>query len=423
MKSIFSALGPWALSICFVAATVHGQEWSRFRGPNGAGISSASTVPEQISRKDFQWSLKLPAGGHSSPILWGSTIFLMGTDDTEKGDRHLMAIDGERGALLWDKAFPSETHRLHKFNSFASSSAAATENRVYFSWTTPDEYRVVALDHQGTVLWERNLGPWSSQHGGGVSPIVYHDLLIVPNEQMGSSFLTALDRETGETKWKTERPHRRAAYATPCVRTDGNGTEELIFNSGANGITGVDPTTGRINWNLNDNLFRMRTVSSPVLASGLIIGSCGSGGGGNYVVAVKPPDRAAAIPAAKVYTIDRSAPYVPTPIALNGLLFLWSDGGIVTCVDAASGTVHWRERVGGNFFSSPIAIQDRLLNISTTGEMIVLRAATSFDEISRHDFEDLCHATMAAANGRLYVRTYHHLHCIGGDKNLAATNP
>ena len=406
------------LSLCAITVSGSAQEWSRFRGPNGSGISSASTIPDRITDQSLLWSLDLPAGGHSSPVLWESKVFLIGSPADDPADRCVMAIDGEGGELLWSKTFASKSHRVHKFNSFASASAAATEDRVYVSWTTPEAYTVVALDHNGTILWERDLGPFESEHGGGVSPIVFDDLLIVPNEQKGASFLSALHRETGETAWKIERPHRKTAYCTPCVRVRPDGSKELIFSSGANGITGVNPETGKINWNMNDDLFRLRSVSSPVLVSGLVIGTCGSGAGGNYVVAVKPPDAAQGAASKKVYSIERSAPYVPTPVARDNLLFLWSDGGIVTCVDGASGAGQWRERVGGNFFSSPIRIRDRLINVSTSGEMIVLQATAAFEEISRHDFKELCHATPAVANGRLYVRTYRHLHCIGAEKKL-----
>ncbi len=202
-----------------------------------------------------------------------------------------------------------------------------------------------------------------SQHSCGVSPVVYGDLVVLGNDQgdenhQGTSSLVAVDRRTGELAWKLDRRTATVAYSTPCVYQPAGGEAELIFNSESHGITSIDPASGRVNWEIN--VFSKRSVSSPVIAAGLIFGSCGSGGGGNYVVAVRPPADKGASPEI-AYKLETAAPYVPTPVALDGLLFFWSDNGIVTCLRAATGQTVWQKRVGGNYHGSPVCAGGRLV--------------------------------------------------------------
>ncbi len=189
----------------------------------------------------------------------------------------------------------------------------------------------------------------------------------------------------------------------------------MIFNASAHGITSVDPKTGKINWEVT-GLFEKRSCSSPVLADGLLIGSCGSGGGGNYVVAVHPGGTDKPKAGKLAYKIDKSAPYVPTPIAKGELLFLWSDAGVVTCVRARTGETLWTNRVGGNYFGSPICVQDRIYNIAADGTLVVIAAAEKYDLLAKNTLGELSHSTPAVANGTLYLRTFSHLISVGGRK-------
>ncbi|HUQ71411.1 MAG TPA: PQQ-binding-like beta-propeller repeat protein [Planctomycetaceae bacterium] len=392
------------------------QEWTRFRGPNGTGLSETAGIPITWTEADYRFKAKLPAGGHSSPVLWGDLVFLTGADDTGDARRLVYAVDANTGRVVWTKTFESTKHTRHKLNSFASGTAAVDESRVYVSWTTPEEYTVKAFTHDGREIWSRGLGPYVSQHSGGNSPVVFDDLLIVVNDQDleggGKSFVTALNRETGERVWKLDRTSDVVAYSTPCEHRTADGIE-LIFNSKAHGITGVNPYSGKVNWTVGE-LFDKRSVSSSVVAAGdLLIGSCGSGAGGNYLVAVHPGTAAKPDSGKLAYKITRQMPYVPTPIAKGDLLFLWADNGIVSCVEAKSGDILWQNRVGGTFYGSPICVQNKLYAIDTTGTVVVLAADREFAELARNPLNDLCHSTPAVANGRLYLRTYEHLICLG----------
>jgi outer membrane protein assembly factor BamB len=273
-------------------------------------------------------------------------------------------------------------------------------------------------------MWRRDLGAFVSQHGGAASPTLFEDRVIVfvdTDSKGGSgSFLIALDANSGETLWKTEHESSVTNYSTPLIyEPDPNQPPQVIINSLAQGMTAYNPENGKLLWQLKEvngqPLLNLRSVSSPYLAGELLIASCGVGGGGNSLVAVRPPARPGDT-AEMVYRIARSAPYVPTSIAKDGLLFLFDDAGVASCFDAKTGEQHWRQRLGGGFFSSPVCVDDRLICVSTAGEVVLLAAADEFKELGRVDLGETCHATPAIANGRLYLRTYRHLYSLGGSK-------
>ncbi len=152
------------------------QEWTRFRGPNGTGVSEAKGIPTSWKESDYNWKATLPAGGHSSPVIWQDLIFLTGADD-EANRRSVFAVSTTTGQILWTRDYPLQVHKRHKLNSFASPTCAVDAERVYASWTTPAEYTVKAFTHDGREVWSRDLGAFVSQHSGGVSPVIFEDLL------------------------------------------------------------------------------------------------------------------------------------------------------------------------------------------------------------------------------------------------------
>lgn len=388
-----------------------GETWTRFRGPNGTGVSQAATVPATWTDADYNWKATLPGEGHSSPVIAAGKVFL--TSAAEDGARRfVLAVSTADGGIGWHREFPSSTHKKHQLNSFASPTPAVDDQRVYCTWSAPEAYTVTALTHDGQPAWQRDLGPYESQHSAGPSPVLYGDLLLVGNDQDSESSLLALDRRTGETRWQTPRQHEFVSYATPCVYRGPSGQDELIFLSGAHGVSSIDPQTGQTNWELD--VFDKRTVSSPILAEDLIVGTCGSGGGGNYVAAVRPGrvGRAAEL----AYKIDKSAPYCPTGVIHGGRMYLWSEQGVATCVNVADGAVIWQKRVGGKFFGSPILVADKLYCISADGEVVVLAAADEYELLGRMSLGELSHSTPAVADGVMYLRTISHLYSVGGAK-------
>lgn len=391
------------------------EQWTRFRGPNGEGVSDATSIPSAPTEKDYNWKVELPGEGHSSPVLWGNKLFTM-SSDPKTAERIVLCIDANTGKTLWDKHYDSSRYKQHKFNAFASSTPAVDDKHVYVSWTTPESFLLLALDHAGNEVWRHDLGAFKSQHGGGTSPIVYKDMVVIANDQDGESYLLALNRDTGKTAWKLDgRGGKMTAYSTPCVWNNGE-RDLLIFNSSKDGITAVDPRNGTKVWEAAD-VFNKRSCSSSVFASGVFMGSCGSGGGGNYVVAVKPPSPGNDTDKPTVaWKIDKSSqsPYVPTALSYKDRVYLVSDSGIASCVDPRDGRVIWTQRLGGDYFASPICINGVVYCVSRGGELVTFRAADTFELIGRHDLGEPSHATPAVGDGRLFIRTLTHLISIGG---------
>lgn len=396
---------------CPADGRVAGQEWTRFRGPNGSGQSDDAGIPTSWIPEDYNWRVKLPGIGHSSPVIWGDRVFVTCTLE-EDATQIICCLDTSDGGLIWDRRFESTPYKKNPSNSYAAATPTIDQDHVYMSWATPREYTLVALEqNKGQEVWRRDLGPYLAQHGFGASPVLVEDLVIVPNEQLGNSSVVAVDRMTGETRWKTELPVKIGGYSTPCIFRPDGGPPQLILSGSEYGLTSLDPRAGRKNWEIE--VFPARVVGSPVVAGGLIFGNCGQGGGGKRMVAVRPGTPANGNKPELVYDYTKAMPYVPTPVAHGDLLFLFADSGIVTCLDAPSGEIHWQQRIGGSYFGSPVRVGDRIYCISREGEMVVLAAAEKYRLLAKINLEEPSNSTPAVARGVMYVRTASHLMAVG----------
>ncbi|MBE7501597.1 MAG: PQQ-binding-like beta-propeller repeat protein [Verrucomicrobiales bacterium] len=396
------------------------QEWPRFRGPNGSGLGQAAALPAQWAPSDFAWKARLPGTGHSSPVLWGERLVVTAADPAT-GHFSVLGFHADTGARLWQRDYPVPHHGLHRNNTFASASAAADGSQVYVPRVQDDRLWLTALTLDGAPVWEVDLGGFNTEHGLGHSPIEHDGRVFLAQDHDDLGRIVALEAATGRLVWEVPRSAGYADYSVPCVLASSATSQVLVFNSQEDGISGVDARTGTVVWR-SDRVLRMRSVSSPIAAGNLVFGTCGSGGGGHYLVALRPPNRDQARPSV-AYEIRKAAPYVPSPLALGDHLFLWSDGGIVTCARLATGTSLWQERVGGNFFSSPVAADGKLINVSTTGEVVAVAAAESFVLLGRTPLGEASHATPAIARGRLYVRTLSQVVCLGPEKGSGTGPP
>jgi outer membrane protein assembly factor BamB len=411
MKTIQEHLLLFPALLIFTALPA--QEWTRFRGPNGSGVSEdqAIAVPSTWGEADVRWKVDLPGAGHSQPVLWGEKVFLTGAE--EAGARRLIfCLRAGDGGVEWVKRLPSRTFPKHQRNTYASSTPAVDAERVYAAFSTPESYLLLAFDHRGEEVWRHDLGPFKSQHGDGTSPVVIGDLVVLANEQDGTSFVLALDSKSGQVRWTSPRVKSEVAYGTPCAYRESPDREALLFSSHAHGLSSLDARTGEPIWEAR--LFDKRTVSSPIFAGGLAIGTCGSGFGGNFLVAARPGGKGDVTSTHLAFKLTKSMPYVPTPIARGDLLFLWGDGGVATCVELPGGKVVWQERVGGNFSGSPVHAGGRLWCISDDGEVVVIAAGREFKALGRNALGQESRSTPAVAGGRMYFRTLSRLFCVGG---------
>lgn len=414
MLRSFAAL---LLVLAFLAPAA-AQEWTRFRGPNGTGVVTGPTFPATFSLDSAAWVAELPGTGHSCPVAWGERIFLLSADPAT-GTRHVLAIDRTDGSIAWQHDVPSTVHHLHDRNTFASSTPAVDAGAVYVAWATPERTLLAAYSHDGTERWSRDLGSFTSQHGFGASPIVVGDRLFLFHEQQGeelpagatpgTSRLMAFDRRTGETLWETPTRTTRVCYSVPCLRTAADGSTELVTCNTGNGIFAVDPETGKIRW--QTSVFDQRTVASPVLVGDLVIGSCGSGAGANQLVAVRPDGNGAE----EVFRVRTNAGYVPTPVVVDGLAYVFYDKGVASCIDTRDGSVVWKERLGSGFSGSPIAVGDRIYVPSDAGIVYVLRAGRTFELLGENDLGETIRSTPGLSGDLLLIRTLSKLIAIKAD--------
>ncbi len=389
--------------------------WTRFRGPDGAGVGEASSIPVAFDEANYRWQTKLPGDGHSSPVLWENKVFLTCRLE-DQNQRMVVCLSAVDGRILWLWKDRFEEYKQHSFNNFAASTPAVDADRVYVSWVSGKTFMVLALDHNGQEVWQRRMEDYQSRFGAGASPIVLDGLVIMGNLHPGkSSFLIGLDAATGQTRWQLKRTSASTSFVTPAVYRPKNGPPELIFASHAHGITSVDPRTGQVNWEVGE-LFTMKIVTSPVVADGLIFATAGKGGAGRESVAVRPPTTDSGGRGELVYKLESSLPYVPTPIACGEYLFVYSDAGVVTCIRAATGEQLWQERVSGELFSSPVRLGNRIYSVTKKGEVVVIEASSQYKPLAQSRLPEGSYATPAVANDCMYFRTFTHLICVGAGK-------
>jgi outer membrane protein assembly factor BamB len=411
------------LSLPVVTAAVLGlsfsagaQEWTRFRGPNGSGIGKAA-LPEQLTDKDIAWQCELPGTGHSSPVVWAERVFVTCTPKSgpdAEARRILVCVGAKDGKIQWQREFATGVYRKHADNSFASPSCAVDAERVYLWTAGPDQSALTALRQaDGGEVWRQPLGAFASQHGPGASPIVEGKMVFLQSSQDSpGSFIAAFDAATGKPLWKNELQGGQHSIATPCFLSTPKGPQ-LISLSTDNGLLGFDPGTGKKLWSISD-IFKLRTVASPVVTpAGLVIAQCGQGQSASEIQAV---EGAAEFKPHKAYEIVRIGGYVPTPLAVDDLLFLWKENGYVTCVRAAKNEQLWSERVEGPYYASPICVGGkggRLYNITRRGDLVVVGAEEKFRLIQRFPLGEGSYSTPAVSGGRMFVRTFSQLICIG----------
>ncbi len=397
--------------LAFLLAMVAGitgmaDEWPRFRGPNGAGLAPALDIPSEWSDSDYAWEVDLPGTGHSSPVVWGEQVFV--TTGTATGDLHLDAYDVATGARNWRTTLPCEKYAMHASNSYASATPAVDQRHIYLAYYLAGEVSVLAVDHAGDEQWRTSLGEFASPHGFGASPMVMDDVVCLQGDNTVGGYLVVLDGRTGNECWRTERPAGKESYATPAIIDRPGGKQAIVVTSMTGGIRAVEPASGDLLWQQADAL-PARTVSSPIVAGNLVLATCGGGGNGKQLTAVRI---AADGTAAEAFTLTKNVPYVPTGIVCDDLLFLWHERGTITCIDLATSDPLWTKRIGGKFFGSPICLGNRLLALSIDGQAVMVAATREYKELGRTELGEGTESTPAVADGRLFLRTESKLRCL-----------
>ncbi|MBA62582.1 MAG: hypothetical protein CMJ76_09480 [Planctomycetaceae bacterium] len=387
-----------------------GTDWGRFRGPNASGVISGNEIPTKIEKADAVWDVAVAGKGNSSPIIGGTNVYVTAAQfnaETKEGVRTLFAYSLSTGKLEWKYEAPFTTYKTNKRNGFASSSPCADAEGIYVFWQAEHESVLIAFDHSGKKRWLYKVGQFGAGTGAATSPIVHNGVVVLSHDnEKFESFLLAVSAKDGSRLWQTVRKTQRTGYATPAVFQTNSGKTQIVFSHSYQGMVGVDFETGKIVWqNIVFGDHNQRAVGSPVIADDQVIAASGFTNGVRTLVSLKPDKINNSHQAAEHFRTTRNVPHCPTPIALYGSLYCWTDRGILSCLDLSSGQQKWLARIGGEFFCSPVAVGKRILSIDRNGAVVVVAAGEKFKELGRSELEVGVMATPALTDEAIFIRT------------------
>ena len=402
---------------------VAAQDWPQFRGPAGDGIAPDADLPVNWSEEEnVAWKTPIHGLGWSSPVVMGSQVWL--TTATPDGkELSVLCLDKETGKILHDeKLFDvAEPQFAHKFNTYASPTPVIEDGRVYVTWGSPG---TACLDTKTfEVLWTRDDLVCDHFRGAGSSPILFEDLLILNYDGADHQFVLAMDKATGETRWRTDRSvdfkdldkdgkpkadgDLRKAYATPHLAELGG--RLVLISQGAMATYGYDPRTGKELWRIDEHSNHSASTR-PVLLGETIFAPTGFPK--PWLLAISADGEGVLDDSAVLWTLQKGVPKKPSLQLVGDYLYAISDGGIGTCWEAKTGEVQWTERIGGNYSASPLVAGDRLYFFSEEGKTAVIKAAPKFELLAENQIGDGFMASPAVSGDALFVRSRTHLYCL-----------
>ena len=413
-------------------AASHGG-WPQFRGPNGDGQVAPTDAPVALPLRwsegeNILWKTPIPLFGHSTPVALDGKVWLT-TAARDGREFFTVAVDVETGAIILNQRLfqCAEPEPLgNSVNTYASPSAVAEPGRVYLHFGS---YGTACLDSaDGGVIWARTDLECRHYRGPGSSPILCDDLLILTFDGVDKQYVAALDKRTGKTVWRTDRAtdfddldehgvpfsegDLRKAFSTPLV-IEWGGRRQLL-SPGSRAMYSYVPSTGETLWWTHHEGFS--TSACPVFAEGLAFITTGHGKSQLWAVRVDGSgDVTDTHLAWKVES--RDVPQTPSPLAVNGLLFMVSDAGAVTCLEAATGRELWRERLGSGYVASPICAAGHVYLLSQNGTTTVLEAASTYREVAVNRLDGAFLASPAVYGRTLILRSKTNLYRIGSDRD------
>ncbi|MFT4513309.1 MAG: outer membrane protein assembly factor BamB [Planctomycetota bacterium] len=398
--------------------SAQGNSWRDFRGPSRNGFVANADVPLTWSEQEnVTWKFKVVGSGWSSPVVDDGKVWL--TTATDKGEKlHVVAVDVATGKLLHEQVvFESDKpEKKNALNSYASPSPVIEPGRVYVHFGT---YGTACFDTKSfEQVWQRRDLNCDHMEGPGSSPILFEDLLIFNVDGGDVQYVVALDKATGETKWRTDRsidltgfpPDLRKAYSTPIVM-EVAGKPQLV-SSGAQGSYAYDPRTGKELWHVRFKGFSM--ASRPIAGDGMVFVTTGFMRA--RMLSVKVPAVGDVTDTNVAWTYSRNVPKMASPILAGNRVFMVDDGGFATCLDHQTGKALWRKRVGGEHCSSPLCIGDRIYFFDREGKTVVIEKGDVYKELASNQLDAGFMATPAVVGNAFVMRTRTHVYRIEAGK-------
>lgn len=417
-----------AAVVGFLDCAARAENWPRFRGPTGQGLSQEKGLPLRWSRTEgVAWKTAIPGKGWSSPVVWGERIFVTATEE-EGASCRVICVDRRSGKLLWNvEAARQKPFEIERKNSHATPTPTTDGQRVYAVFGSG---AVVAVNYEGKVVWTNNEVDYYSRHGLGASPMLYRNRLIMPydgsnrvnergpwpnnsaEEKLGwqtpwdRALVVALDVATGKRVWTGRRGMSRIAHVSPLVVRVGDADQ--IISCAGDAIQAFDLQNGQRLWTVYSQ--GEGVTPSPAAGDGLVFAS--SGFEKTTLRAVRAGGSGDVTETHIAWEQRRGVPTQSSLLYVSPRLYTITDGGVACCFEGKSGELIWQERVGGNHSASPVYADGHIYFLSEQGETTVIKAGATFEVVSRNDLGEKCQASMAVSQGDIFIRSSDHLFCI-----------
>lgn len=412
--------------------------WPQWRGPESSGISLEKNLPtEWSSTKNIKWKTPLPGRGHSSPIVWGKKVFLTTAIEGEvvpgaKAATHIIegevfvhpdsvganrkhtfkviCLDKETGKVLWEQTAYEGTpyDDRHRKSSFAASTPTTDGRYVYAFFGSEGLY---CYDMNGKLIWKASLGKLGTVGmGTGTSPVLYENLVILQcdEEEGKASFIAALDKKTGKEIWRTPRKVQ-ASWSTPLLVKTAKRTE--LITSGNELIISYDPATGKELWRSKG--VESNAIPTPVAANETVFVAAGFPA--KIALAIRLGGAGQLADSNILWKYEKGTAYVPSPILYGDYLYLTTDRGILTCLDAKTGKVIYdggRVPIPATFTASPVAFDGKILLTSEDGDTFIIKAGPQHEVLRTNSIDEPVYASPALADGKIFIRGEKNLYCI-----------
>jgi outer membrane protein assembly factor BamB len=445
------------------------EEWSRFRGPNGSGVSMSTRVPTEFGpAKNVVWKTELPFG-HSSPALTRDRVFVTAV----RGDRLVtICLDRRSGRILWEREPPRpRVEKLDTRNGPAGPTPATDGTNVYVFFA---DFGLLSYDMDGRERWRVPLGPFNNLYGMGASPVLVDDVVVLACDQNTDSFIVAVAQLDGRVRWKTSRPEAHSGHSTPILFRPAGAPTQIIV-PGSFLLTAYAAASGEKIWWVRGLSFELKStpvVSGDTLyingfgtpqnqpgahpaispfeeitrqyadAAGIVrLSSMPNGSSRSWIdldsngevsssewdyyraamasengmLAIRLGGRGDVTETNVRWKYHKAVPQLPSPLVYRRVLYMVNDGGIVTALHPDSGAELGQGRLKGaidHYYASPVAADGKVFMMSETGKVVVLPSGGSLDPIAVNDLGDDIYATPAISDGRIYLRTRGWLYCF-----------
>jgi outer membrane protein assembly factor BamB len=402
-----------ALASC-LTPSLRADDWPEFRGPTGQGLLLKGKLPTTWSKdKNVVWKQDIPGKGWSSPIVVGQRVYLTTAVPENGGDQSLrvLCLDAVKGEILWNEEVFHQDHKqapnIHTKNSHASPTPLLRDGKLFVHF---GHQGTACLDVDGKILWRNTSLRYAPVHGNGGSPILVEDMLVFSVDGGDKRFVAALNVADGEVRWKTPRAVAAAknfSFGTPLF-IDAGGRKQIV-SPGSNVVSAYDPVEGKELWRVRYNGYSL--IPRPVYGLGLVF-IC-TGYDRPSLLAIRPDGKGDVTDTHVVWKTSKAVAHTPSLLLVGDELYMVSDAGMASCLDARTGEVHWQERLGGTYSASPLYADGKLYFLSEQGTTVVLAAGKKFKVLARNVLDERSLASPAAADGALFLRTEKHLYRIG----------